>query len=360
MSLGFIPVIISLLLCEFVAQEVSIYIGAFAGLLSYFFSWHHKGRYIPPIILNCTTGMLLCLSVATLFMAGGRPLSAFPLVVEISAVIPPLAIYLNRKRFLNYHTARAGRCCRQLFTQAAESAIVSSRVILIIALTHLLAILLAALVSRPLGSTTRYMLFHAAPPAVFILCILFNQFGILYFNRLMRHTTFVPTVNKEGDVIGKVPYAEAIGKKSGEIFPIIRIAVASHGMLYLVPRPPCCTPEAGKTDLPMEGYLLYGETLEQAATRILRQTLPAAPAGALLFNLMHHFGDGHENRLVYLFTLDLDDDSILCNQAFKGGKLWTLNQLERNLGKDYFSRCLEYEYDHLKTIICTREKYKES
>lgn len=66
------------------------------------------------------------------------------------------------------------------------------------------------------------------------------------------------------------------------------------------------------------------------------------------------------NRLVYLFTLDLDDDSILCNKNFKGGKLWTFQQMEHNLGRNFFSSCLEYEFEHLEAIIYTREKYKES
>lgn len=68
----------------------------------------------------------------------------------------------------------------------------------------------------------------------------------------------------------------------------------------------------------MEGYLIYGETLEQGAHRILRQTLPTAPLDHLHFNFMYHFENEATNRLVYLFTLDLDDDSILCNKNFKG------------------------------------------
>ena len=44
-----------------------------------------------------------------------------------------------------------------------------------------------------------------------------------------------------------------------------------------------------KIDLLMEGYLIYGETLEQGAHRILRQTLPTAPLDHLHFNFMYHF-----------------------------------------------------------------------
>ena len=237
MSLGFIPVIISIILCEFITQDMSIYIGAGVGLLFSIYSVRHRGTHVPQIILYCTTGMLLLLSVTTLFLVNYCPRFMLPFTLEISAIIPPFVIYLNRRKFLDYHMSQTQKCCKQLFAQGAEAAIVSSRVILIISLLHFLIIFLAILISHPLGSTTRYILFHVAPPLVFISGILFNQFGIFYFNIVMNHTVFVPIVNTKGDVMGKAIASEAINRKNDYINPVIRIAVASHGMLFLLPAP---------------------------------------------------------------------------------------------------------------------------
>ena len=359
MSLGFIPVIISILLCEFIAKDISIYTGTGVGILLCLYAWRHKGMRIPQVMLYCTTGMLILLSATTLFAPIYCPHYMFPFTLEISALIPPLILFLNRKRFINYHEAQAGQCCKQLFAQGAEAAIVSARVVLIISFLHFLIIFLAILIQQPLGETMLLILFRIAPPSVFILSIIFNQIGIHYFNKVMKHTVFVPIVNKKGDVIGKAIATEAIDRKNDYINPVIRIAVASHGRLFLLPRPQCTTLEKGKIDLLMEGYLLYGESLEQGVSRVLRQTLPTAPLSNLHFNFMYHFENEATNRLIYLFTLDLDDDSILCNEAFKGGKLWTFQQIEHNLNRNFFSQCFEYEYEHLESIISIREKYKE-
>ena len=129
-------------------------------------------------------------------------------------------------------------------------------------------------------------------------------------------------------------------------------------MLFLRHRTGCGLTERDKTDLPLEDYLDYGETLQEGAHRILRQALPDAPEEQLRFHLTYRFEDGSVNRLVYLYTLDLKDDSLL--QGFTDGKLWTLRQIEHNLGQDFFSGNLEQEFEPLKTIIYTREKYKES
>lgn len=360
MSLGYTPAIISILLCEFIMQDIAIYIGTGIGLLVSFCMWRRKGVHIPHIILYCTTGMLSLLTVTALLTPEYCPQPMFPFTLEISAIIPPLIIYLNRKRFLHYHTAQSQQCCKQFFAQGAEAAIVSARVLLIISFVHFFIILCAVLINYPLNNATRIILFHIAPPSVFILSILFNQFGIYYFNKVMKHTVFVPIVNTKGDVIGKVIAAEVINRKNDYINSVIRIAVASHGMLFLLPRPQCANLEKGKIDLLMKSYLLYGESLEQGAERILQQSLPTAPRQNLYFNLTYHFENETTNRLIYLFTLDLDDDAILRNKKFEGGKLWTFQQIEHNLGRNFFSSCFEYEYEHIKSIISTREEYKES
>lgn len=359
-SLGFIPVIVSILLCEFITQDMSICIGAGTGLLFSIHSMRHRETHIPQIILYCTTGMLMLMSAMTLFVPSNSPRFMFPFTLEVSAVIPPLILYLNRKRLLDCRIPMNQKCSRKLFVQGAEAAIVSARVILILSLLHFLTIFFAILFSSPLGSTARYLLFYIAPPLVFLSAILFNQFGIFYFNSVMEHTVFVPIVNTKGDVTGKAIASEALKQKSDHIHPVVRIAVASHGMLFLLPRRRNSVFEKGKVDLLMEDYLIYGESLEQGVHRILHQTLPAARPKRLHFNFMYHFENEETNRLVYLFTLYLDDDSLLRNPAFEGGKLWTFRQIEHNLGQEFFGSCLEHEFEQLESIIYTREKYKES
>ncbi len=106
MSLGFIPVIISIILCEFITQDMSIYIGAGVGLLFSIYSVRHRGTHVPQIILYCTTGMLLLLSVTTLFLVNYCPRFMLPFTLEISAIIPPFVIYLNRRRGRSRHRIR--------------------------------------------------------------------------------------------------------------------------------------------------------------------------------------------------------------------------------------------------------------
>ena len=148
--------------------DMSIYIGTGVGLFFSIYSVRHRGTHVPQIILYCTTGMLLLLSVTTLFLVNYCPRFMLPFTLEISAIIPPFVIYLNRRKFLDYHMSQTQKCCKQLFAQGAEAAIVSSRVILIISLLHFLIISLAILVSYPLGDTTRTFCFMWRLPRLYI------------------------------------------------------------------------------------------------------------------------------------------------------------------------------------------------
>lgn len=348
-----------IILCEFITQDISIYIGAGVGALYSLYTLWGKGARIPNFLLYCTTGMLLLLSLTTLIFGDCSSREMFPLTLEISTLIPVVIIFLNRKRFLAHQISQSQKCCKQLFAQGAESAIVTTRVVVIIAFLHFLGVFITILLPGPLSETSRDVLFRYCPPAVFILSILFNQFGILYFNQMMEHTAFVPIVNTKGDVIGRSLAVDAINKKNEYINPVVRIAVSHNGMLYLRPRPQRCILDRGKTDIPMECYLLYGETLEQGIVRLVRQAFPQAPIQDLQFNIMYHFENKVTNRLIYLFILDVEDDNLLRDKQVKDGKLWTFQQIEHNLGKNFFSCCFENEYEHLKDVICTREKYKE-
>ena len=360
MSLGFVPVIISIVLCEFIAQGISIYIGTSVGVIySIYTLWDRHDR-IPNFTLYGTTGMFLLLTATTLLFGDICTPDMLPLTLEITTLLPSAIIFLNRKRLLARRFPHSRRCRMRHFTQGAEASIVSARVAIIVASLHFLSALTAILLPGPLGDSTRYILFRICPPAVFILSILFNQFGILYFNSMMKDTAFVPIVNTKGDVIGKSLATDAVNRKNEYINPVIRIAISCNGLLYLRPRPLHDTLDGGRTDLPLECYLLYKETLEHGIVRLMKQTYPQVPIKDLKFNVRYHFENQAANRLIYLFIIDIKDENLLGNRHTKGGKLWTFQQIEQNLGKDFFSSCFENEYEHLKEVIYTKERYKES
>lgn len=361
MSLGFIPVIISILLCEFITQDTAIYIGTSIGIVGIYLLLHRKGTLIPNFILYIATGMLALLSLAALIPGDYVPPGALPLTLEVSILIPMLILYMHKKRFINHFLRQIGSCNKRLYAQGAEAAVVSARFALIFGILHFIIISIVVACQDPLSQTSLMVLYKVFPPVVFVMAILFNQIAIRYFNHLMSHTEYVPIVNTKGDVIGRSLAIEALNYKNTYINPVIRIAVSTHGMLFLCDRPMNAILDKGKTDIPMECYPRYGESLTEGVNRLVHNALPQAAEDIKpQFNIVYHFENDITNRLIYLFIVDIKDDSILCTPRFKNSKLWNFKQIEENMGKGFFSSCFEDEYEHLKDVICIREKYKES
>ncbi|MDR0891103.1 MAG: hypothetical protein LBN24_00600 [Mediterranea sp.] len=361
MSIGFVPVIISTLLCTVMSQDGAIYIGTGIGLLGMFLAAKHKGALLPNFILSISTTILVLQSLASAIPGEHVPQGYLALTLEVSILIPMLILFMHRRRFINYYLRHKTSCQRRLYAQGAEAAVVSARLALILGVIHFVAISLTVMLQWPLSVTSEFVLLKLFPPLLFILAIVLNHVAIRYFNHLMSHTDYVPVVNVKGDVIGKMPAVEAIGSKNAYINPVIRIAVSIGGLTYLRERPSTFIFDRGKTDVPMECYLSYGETLQDGVDRMLGIAFPEAGKGLKpKFTIVYHYEDKATNRLVYLFILDLSDESLLRSSLLGNGKLWSFKQIEENLGKGFFSSCFEVEYEQLKEIICIKEKYKAS
>lgn len=360
MSLGFIPVIITILLSEFITQDAAIYIGTGIGVTGIYFIHSRKGAQVPNFILYISTSILILLTLSSFILGDYVPHGALPLTLEVSLFIPLLALYMHRKRFINHFTKQIGSCNKRLFVQGAESTVVSARIALFFGILHFIIISVVIALQGPMSRTTMIILYRILPPIILAATILFNLIVIHFFNYLMSHTEYIPIVNTKGDVIGKSPAIEAMNYKNAYINPVVRIAVTTHGMLFLCDRSTTAILDKEKTDVPMECYLRYGESLSDGVTRLIQHAFPEVKDMSPEFNIVYHFENAVTNRLIYLYIIDIKDDTILCSPHFKNSKIWNFKQIEENLGKSFFSSCFEDEYEHLKSVICIKEKYRGS
>jgi hypothetical protein len=355
MAWGFAPVIIAIILSRYLAQETAVYIGLGAGIL---FSGYNLIRSASlQLLLFVSTLVLLLFAVASLFLPH-IPYTFFPFILELAVLIP---VFLLFGRQLYARACLAGADGKNRLSKSIIATRVSTRVVMLITAVHLTVIFLLELlqVNTP---TIRYMLYRMSPLLVFVLSILFNQWGIIYFNRFMhRHDCYLPVVNENGDVTGKISAMIALGKKTEYMIPVVRIALAYNNMLYLCPCNRPAENEKGKTDLPVADFLLYKETLEQRIRFMMKENYPQLP----LDNGITYIGKkrcetNHTAQLNYLFLFRTDNEEYLtANRAKQQGKLWTFQQIEQNLHKNFFSPLFEAEYEALKSAILHPESKQE-
>lgn len=359
LSLGFTPAILSMLLSEWIHTDIATYLGTGTGIgIIAVEKWRGKSP-LTWILLYSTTAMLILISLFTLLFGECCPARLFPLTIEISTMLPPILLLLNRKKWTQYLSQGHSKL-RQRLLLGIEASIASSKVIILLGTLHFLIISGCILTSHPLNDSSIWLLYQFLPPIFYITAIILNQIGIRYFNQFILKTTYLPIVNEQGDVIGKTNTWKLPNSKEIILLPVIRIAIVAQGMLYLRQRPTLDQLSPDKLDLPIEGYLLFGESLEEGVKRLIKQSMPHISAHNIHFSLKHPFIEEGARQLIYLFLIDIENVSFLEVERHKSGKFWTLSQLDHNLKQHLFSRCFEYEYECLKEVIYTREKYKES
>ncbi len=359
MSLGLLPAIATMILCEFICQETAIYIGLTLAVIQLYIHYGRRAKNVN-FILDITALVLFALTISTFFYKNYCPVGMIPITIESSIIIPLFIIFLHKNRFISFLMHKKKEENRQYFAQGAEASIVSSRVLFILGGIHFIALTIFLFIDVGHQPQSHWTMFRLFPILVFIFSILLNQAAINYFNKIVEHTEYYPIVNKYGDVIGKSIKEELLKNGKENIYPLIRIAIIANNELLLCKRPQHVLIEKEKIDVPIEGFLLYNETITQGVQRLLNENLSKVTDDIQpIYHLTYHFKTEETNRLIYFFSIEMDKEQVKNCFKRRDAKFWNMNAIKEKIQTSFFSGLLQEEFEHLNQVIYTREKYKE-
>jgi 8-oxo-dGTP pyrophosphatase MutT (NUDIX family) len=117
--------------------------------------------------------------------------------------------------------------------------------------------------------------------------------------------------------------------------------INSRGELYLQKRPAWKDIQPGKWDTAVGGHVDYGETIEEALRREVREEI-----GLEDFTpekICHYLYDSdREREMVYVYRATWDGE--VCPSAeTDGGRFWSIEELRENLGKGVLTPNFEME-----------------
>lgn len=150
-----------------------------------------------------------------------------------------------------------------------------------------------------------------------------------------------PVVDLSGRVVGRATRGEC---HSGSMLlhPVVHLHVFnSRGELYLQRRPLWKDIQPGRWDTAVGGHVDYGETVEEALRREVREELgivdfkPEAVA-------VYPFRSEREYELVHVYRT-VYDGAIRPSDELDGGRFWSPAEIRENLGKGVFTPNFEGE-----------------
>lgn len=150
-----------------------------------------------------------------------------------------------------------------------------------------------------------------------------------------------PVLDEAGNVVGKASRGEC-HNGSRLIHPVVHLHLLnSRGELYLQKRPAWKDIQPGKWDTAVGGHVDYGETIEEALRREVREEI-----GLEDFTpekICHYLYDSdREREMVYVYRATWDGE-VNPSAETDGGRFWSIEELRENLGKGVLTPNFEME-----------------
>lgn len=186
--------------------------------------------------------------------------------------------------------------------------------------------------------------------------IVYEQIRLLMVRGRLKKEMWLPVLNDKGSVIGCIAYSVSRLLPKKYYHPIVRIALVHKGMLYLAKRDEYAYVSASMIDYPFYRYVLFRQSIEAAAQEAVEglKTLVGKIQPRLL--IRYTFENERVKHQVSLFVICIQDEQVIEQyKQVQDGKLWSIQQIEENLGKGIFSVYFEREFSYLKNTILLAE-----
>ncbi len=161
-------------------------------------------------------------------------------------------------------------------------------------------------------------------------------------SKLQNEQELFPVVDAEGRTVGCATRSRCHGG-SMLLHPVVHLHVFNpQGQLYLQKRPAWKDIQPGRWDTAAGGHAAFGEPIEEALRREVREELGIEGFRAEEVR-RYVFRSSCECELVHVFRT-VWEGTVTPSDELDGGRFWSCGEIRRALGRGVFTPNFEYEF----------------
>jgi hypothetical protein len=267
-------------------------------------------------------------------------------VVEIIFVLSLVGMRLSRAKIVHQSARKANPTVKNYLSESFRVAFQTQYGLSI----HLLFVLLFHIFGVTGSSLFTVLAELLICQIILVTIILAESTRLRILDKKLRNEEWLPIITEQGAVTGKVAKSVTKDLKNKYMHPIVRIALIYDGKIYLRERKQSYLLSPGLLDYPFEKYVLFEEEIDATVKKCIREKCGDVDI-PLRFILKYVFENDITKRLVFLYVSDIEDEALFNSLNLNDGKLWTISQIDDNMGTDTFSECFELEYEYLKNTV---------
>jgi len=334
---GFLPLLVFIVVDEFLGTEAGILFALGFGILELGFIYIREKRIekfviVDTIFLIVFGGVSLLLDNDIFFKLKPALIELlFCLLIGISAFSGNNIMMKMGKRYMKgveMNTAMETQFKRSL------------KIMFWLFSVHVLLIVYSAyFMSKEAWVFISGGLFYIIFAVYFAAELLRNKFK----TRMYRNEEYLPLVDEKGKVIGKAPRS-LCHKDKNLLHPVVHVHFFNEkGDIFLQKRPEYKLTQPGKWDTAVGGHISDGETLEEGLEKEVKEEIGVTKAD-YQFIKKYVWESDVERELVYLFFAKTNQKIIINKNELDDGRFWSFNDIKKNVGKGIFTPNFEEEF----------------
>ncbi len=358
-ALGILPLLLFLLLDNYISYLQAYTVSAIFCVLSMFVFHILRKDKIYSFMLLPSFLTLILYAFFLIFMRVEEVLTVYtPLITEILLIIVLTVVKIVKKPLL--HRVRDAQ--HPAYEKTHNLTMLNefffiAQLFRNLYILHLLGIAFYNILPEEMKDIRfNRFLYRDMGLIIGVAVIVYEQIRLLMVRGRLKKEMWLPVLNDKGSVIGCIAYSVSRLLPKKYYHPIVRIALVHKGMLYLAKRNEYAYVSASMIDYPFYRYVLFRQSIEAAAQEAVEglKTLVGKIQPRLL--IRYTFENERVKHQVSLFVICIQDEQVIEQyKQVQDGKLWSIQQIEENLGKGIFSVYFEREFSYLKNTILLAE-----